>query len=61
MNAVHVGDRIKVDAECTGKGGETHKIWATVEAKYKRFVVAVTDAGYRKTVWIDGRGKLVQE
>lgn len=61
MKGVHVGDRIKVPAENTGKGGGTFPVGATVIEKYDRFVVAMTDAGYRKTAWIDGRGKLVQE
>lgn len=52
-NTAAIGNKIRVPAESGGK------IWGTVIARYRRFVLVDTDAGYRTTVFVDERGSVM--
>lgn len=52
-NIASIGERICIPAESQGK------IWGTVVARYGRWALVQTDAGYRTAVFVDGRGRVM--
>lgn len=56
---VRVGDRIQVFGECCEGSGKQKTLEAVVVRKYRRWALVQTAAGYRTSVWLDGRGRAV--
>lgn len=52
-NTAAIGNKIRVPTESGGK------IWGTVIARYRRWALVQTDAGYKTAVWLDQRGRVM--
>lgn len=56
---VRQGDVIHVKAEGYDSSGRRGVLRARVLAKYRRWALVQTDAGYKTTVWLDQRGRVM--
>lgn len=57
--SVKVGDSIQIKAESYDSSGRRGVLRARVLAKYRRWALVQTDAGYKTTVWLDQRGRVM--
>ena len=53
---VRAGDKIQVSAESCEGSGKRKMLRAVVVRKYRRWALVQTEAGYKTSVWLDGRG-----
>lgn len=63
--ALRRGMRVTLRGACIEGIGNHGYVWSRVRGrvvarpKHKRFVVILTDAGYRTTAWIDKQGRMI--
>lgn len=59
METVQTGDVIYIKAEGFDSSGRRGVLRARVLAKYRRWALVQTDAGYKTTIWLDQRGRVM--
>ena len=57
--SVKVGDSIQIKAEGYDSSGRRGVLRARVLAKYRRWALVQPDTGYKTTVWLDQRGRVM--